>query len=165
MRLANIPKIPILTGLLAGLLAAGIALAAGEEQIDDEDVTRALESELTLDQAVPSHLIDVSTSRGVVTLSGSVSNLLAKERAAEIARTMKGVRSVVNAVDVAPVPRTDPEIADKVCKALRRDPYVERHEIAVSVVGRSRRPAKSESIVHGKTVTGGSPAVGRAPNL
>ena len=134
MQRTDTPKRRIFAGLVACLLVLGSAVAAeGDREIADEDVTLALESELLLDDAVPSHLIDVSTSQGVVTLSGSVSNLLARERAAEIARTLKGVRSVVNTITVAPLPRTDRQIRIDVKDALLEDPATDLYEVAVEV--------------------------------
>jgi osmotically-inducible protein OsmY len=40
----------------------------------------------------------VNTRDGIVTLSGWVDNLLAKERAGQIAESVKGVRAVVNRI-------------------------------------------------------------------
>ncbi len=86
------------------------------------------------DSAVPSHLIDVTTRDGIVTLTGSVDNILAKERAARLARIVKGVRAVINKIDVAlPAPRGDRLIREDVEDALRSDPAVSSHRIDVSV--------------------------------
>jgi osmotically-inducible protein OsmY len=68
------------------------------------------------DSGVPAYLIDVSTRDGIVTLSGWVDSLLAKERASEIAATIKGVRAVVNRIAITTV-RPDEEILEDV----RRD--------------------------------------------
>jgi len=48
---------------------------------------------------VSSHNIELSTSNGIVTLTGTVDNLLAKRRAADLARVTQGVMGVVNLVD------------------------------------------------------------------
>ncbi|MGD8740749.1 MAG: BON domain-containing protein, partial [Desulfobacterales bacterium] len=61
------------------------------ENIKDIDITLAVDRQLQIDEGVPAHLIDVHTKDGIVTLSGPVENLLARERAAEIAETVKGV--------------------------------------------------------------------------
>ena len=75
-------------------------LAAEAKDIKDIDITLAVDRQLQIDEGVPAHLIDVRTKDGIVTLSGPVENLLARERAAEIAATVKGVRSVINLIDV-----------------------------------------------------------------
>jgi osmotically-inducible protein OsmY len=80
-----------------------------------------------------SHLVDVETKDGIVTLSGSVDNLLAKDRAVELARTVKGVRSVVDQLTVKPVARTDEEIYKDVMDALLENPATDAHEIKASV--------------------------------
>ncbi|MCF6158258.1 MAG: hypothetical protein E3K32_06745 [wastewater metagenome] len=42
------------------------------------EITLTVEMELLTDEAATSHLIDVRTENGIVTLSGSVNNLLAR---------------------------------------------------------------------------------------
>jgi osmotically-inducible protein OsmY len=102
-------------------------------QIPDEDVTVAVETELLLDEGVPSHLIDVWTTDGVVTLSGQVDNLLARKRAVRVAETTKGVRAVVDRTEVSPTERDDGRIRSDVITALAMDPAADAYEIDVSV--------------------------------
>jgi hypothetical protein len=49
------------------------------------EITRAVERELDQDPAVPDDEVLVSTSDGIVTLNGTVDNLMAKERALRLA--------------------------------------------------------------------------------
>ena len=113
---------------------SGIVIA-NDEKIKDKDITNAIESEFLVDDAVFSNMIDVETKKGIVYLSGWVDNLLAKERAGEIARTTRGVLSVVNNIDVNPsMSRTDVEIRDDVKLALARDPATEQYEVEISVL-------------------------------
>jgi len=114
------------------LLAFGISTAATD--LVDENIESAVEKELSDDQAVPAHLIDVGCMDNVVTLSGSVDNLLAKERAVSIAKTVKGVRSVVNRIVVEPVTvKSDSAVYTDVTEALLSDPATESYEIDTSV--------------------------------
>jgi hypothetical protein len=76
--------------LVQGLL--GVWVDAKEQGLDHTAITLAVETALVNESGVPAHLIDVNTRDGVVTLSGWVDNLLAKERAGEIAESIKGVR-------------------------------------------------------------------------
>lgn len=85
------------------------------------------------DVATPAGFIDVSTAEGVVTLEGSVSHILARERAEKIARTVKGVRAVVNRITVAPPYRTDAEIREKVENALLANPATDSWQVAAEV--------------------------------
>jgi len=129
-------KMMIFAAMIA-LVVIGVSAthaAAAKRQITDISVTDAVEDELLIDKAVPAHRIDVSTVDGVVTLSGSVDNVLAKERAARIARIVKGVRAVVNKLEVdPPFLRTDGQIRDDVETALLSDPATDSYEIDVRV--------------------------------
>ncbi len=115
-------------------LAAATGLAAATRPLTDVSISDAVENQLLMDRAVPSHLIDVITVDGIVTLSGSVDNILAKERAAKIARIVKGVRAVVNELEVdPPLLRTDGQISRDVIDALLNDPATDSYEIDVRV--------------------------------
>ena len=89
----------LLTGFL---LAASPGHIIAEPEMSDQSIADQVEDELLFDTAVFSTNIDVTVEDGIVTLAGSVDNLLAKERAARLAGTVKGVMSVVNTVDVNP---------------------------------------------------------------
>jgi osmotically-inducible protein OsmY len=104
-------------------------------QIDDKDITFAIEVELLNDESVPSRLIGVETDNGIVILSGSVDNLLAKEQAAKVAETVKGVRSVVNRITVKPRRIQDEQIRRLVQIALLSDPATDSYEVSVTLKG------------------------------
>ena len=78
--------------------------------ISDKGITTAVEDGLSMANGVSLNDVDVSTSRGVVTLSGSVDNLLDKERAAKTAENMRGVLDVTNQITVNPVSLPDDDI-------------------------------------------------------
>lgn len=126
----------ILTTLISFIIIGLTAMpvVAAKHQLTDMSITDAVEDELLIDSAVPQYLIDVTTTEGIVTLSGSVSNILAKERAARIARIVKGVRAVVNEIEVdLPALRTDSQIREDVEDALFTDPATDSYEIDVKV--------------------------------
>jgi osmotically-inducible protein OsmY len=104
-----------------------------DKEIKDSKITLAVETELTVDEVVPSHLIDVRTESGIVTLSGSVDNFLARERAIKIAETIKGVRSVINNITINPSAHSDTQIVMAVKNALVLDPATDSYEIDVKV--------------------------------
>lgn len=115
------------------LFALGMAGAQALPATDLE-ISDAIEDEILVDPAVALNNIDVKVVDGVATLSGNVSNLLAKERAARLARTVRGVRSVVNTINVQPTtPRNDTEIASDVRDALLYDPAADAFEVSVTV--------------------------------
>ncbi|MEZ5318533.1 MAG: BON domain-containing protein [Vicinamibacterales bacterium] len=97
------------------------------------DVLDAVEDELLVDRRVPSRHVTVQFVDGIVTLTGTVDNLVAKERAARIAETVKGVQSVVNRITVQPIEtRTGAELRGDVVHALAVDPATESYEVDVS---------------------------------
>jgi osmotically-inducible protein OsmY len=102
--------------------------------LTDVNIMESVEKELIMDPAVILNTIDVAVNQGVVTLTGTVDNILAKERAARIAETVRGVRSVVNRIDVRPVlPRSDRELARDVEDAFLTDSATESFEVEVEV--------------------------------
>ena len=121
---------PILIIAVALLLPAALMAA----QLTDTRVADWVADELMMDPAVPSFQIDVSTNDGMVTLSGSVDNALARKRAAAVAETVKGVRGVVNNIAVVPPrPISDDDIETDVHQALTNDSATEAYEVDVSV--------------------------------
>ena len=102
-------------------------------KLDDEEITNAVDLELLLDEGVSSHLIDVETKEGVVTLSGTVDNILAKERAEIITETIVGVRSIVNLIEVDPIERKAKELKQDIERALLLDPATDSYELDVNV--------------------------------
>jgi hypothetical protein len=98
----------LLLGLLtlSMLLGADVAGVAAQSRtvgqvIDDTAITTEVKAKLTADALSNLTKIGVNTRNGIVTLSGTVDSLDRQARAAQIAGTVKGVRSVVNNIQVA----------------------------------------------------------------
>jgi len=106
---------------------------AAEKNLSDADVTAAVETNLRTDPAVSANLVDVATDTGIVTLLGRVPNLLSKERAVRIAESVKGVRAVVDTLQVMPRLRSDQQIRRDIEDALLADPAADSYEISVMV--------------------------------
>ncbi len=124
----------LLAILITGLLVVGLASAVYAQSVEDKDITSHIEAEFWADDAVPSNAIDIKTENGVVTLSGTVDNILAKGRAQKIAEATVGVRAVVNQLDVIiPFTINDVEIKNAVNDALLNDPAAESYEVQVQV--------------------------------
>ncbi len=103
----------------------------GQGQLQDSEITDVVVTELALNNTVPAHLIDVETNEGIVTLSGSVTNLLAKDRAVKVAQMVKGVRAVIDEIEIdVPVPENS-ILENRVSDALFDDPATESYEIRV----------------------------------
>ena len=93
--------------LLAGafVLIAGLAGCAntGEKTgayVDDSWITSKVKSEMIANKSVKARDISVNTYKGVVTLSGNVATWDESNKAAEIARGVKGVTQVENDIHV-----------------------------------------------------------------
>lgn len=129
----------IATGLFLSIAGSGHAPPAraaprDSKAMSDTAINAAVEAELFEDNAVPHNRIDVSTSQGIVTLTGRVTNLLARDQAQRLVQTVRGVRSVVNRIEVAPHAKaTDEQLQKDVALALAYDPAADSYEVAVDV--------------------------------
>ncbi|MGK0189798.1 MAG: osmotically-inducible protein OsmY [Verrucomicrobiales bacterium] len=91
---------------------------------NDQLIALAVENQLITAgaESVRSASVDVSAADGVVTLSGTVDNLLAREHAARLTKQVKGVIAVSNQIVVVPPEKTDRKIKIDLYDALRYDP-------------------------------------------
>jgi osmotically-inducible protein OsmY len=121
--------------ILAALLFAAPSLTlALEKDLTDTNICNAVENCFFFDKAVPFDPIDVSCTDGIVTLTGTTNNILAKRRATRLAQTIKGVRAVVNRMKVEPsMDRSGVEIKSDVEAALLSDSATDSYEITVMV--------------------------------
>ncbi|GAB3847224.1 BON domain-containing protein [Hymenobacter terrigena] len=100
-----------------------------DEHLADADITAAIELLFMLKKGVTSHLVDVATHEGIVVLSGFTDNLLARERAAEVAKAVRGVRGVVNELVIRTPDVPNAELQRRVTRALQNDPAVRRYHV------------------------------------
>jgi osmotically-inducible protein OsmY len=70
------------------------------EYLDDTVITTEVKSLLAKDDLLKSFQISVETNKGIVQLSGFVGSQQAVDKAGEIARSVKGVASVKNDLNV-----------------------------------------------------------------
>lgn len=128
LKVLSVPAIAAL--ILAVDIASGIApgprvaRADAEEQapLSNRQISRAISQRLLSEGFDVHPAVSVATADGVVTLSGKVGTLQQKERAVQIAGAVRGVRSVVSRLSVAPTKRTDDEIRASIQRALSLDP-------------------------------------------
>lgn len=125
----------LLTFIMIASQANGIAQENnynGEGQPTDSEITAAVTDELKLTRGIESDGISVATENGIVTLSGTADNLLTKSRAESVVSATKGVRSIINRIEVENS-RTDQAVAMDVEDALFADPATDTWEIQSSV--------------------------------
>ncbi|OGQ99576.1 MAG: transporter [Deltaproteobacteria bacterium RIFOXYD12_FULL_57_12] len=72
------------------------------EYVDDSVITAKVKAEIFKDDSLKSSEINVETFKGVVQLSGFVNSQADIDRAAKVARSVKGVTSVKNDMRVKP---------------------------------------------------------------
>ncbi len=128
----NLNKIMTCVVILSFLISQGLLLGQ-EKKIDDANITMAVDNNLLFDDGVQSHRIDIQTNAGIVTLSGTVDNLLAKERAVRIAESVKGVRAVIDKMQIKTVQISDTKLEVEVKYALATDPATDSWKISVKV--------------------------------
>jgi Cu/Ag efflux protein CusF len=131
--MASFRRTSLATAVLALILAAGVVAAAAQSRtvgqtIDDTVITTEIKAKLTADKLSNLTKVGVSTKQGIVTLSGTVDSIERRERAAQIAGSVKGVRGVVNAIQLAgttppsPAASTPPAAVDATGVVARVDP-------------------------------------------
>ncbi len=122
--------------IAAVLLNFALPTDAAPVQVEmtDQAITDKVNDEMAIDPGVAAAKIEATTTRGIVTLTGTVNNILAKERAARIADAVKGVRSTVNRIEVRPsASRSDADVRKDIDTALMKDPATDSYEIVSAV--------------------------------
>lgn len=130
--------IPFLAALvcLGGCVGTASQRTAGEH-IDDGALTARVKTALIGDERTKARQIDVETFRGEVQLNGFVDSAAAKTAAASVARSVSGVTTVTNNLQVGAA-RTagnvvdDSTITAQVRTALIGDPRTKSHQIEVT---------------------------------
>ncbi len=89
----------LLTMLIAGC-AGGATYESTGEYLDDSVLTTKVKTSILGDSRLKLLQINVETFKGVVQLSGFVDSASAAARAVELARTVKGVKTVNNSLIV-----------------------------------------------------------------
>lgn len=89
----------IVAALVIFLLLAGVCFAA-DKVLTDDMIHDNVIIKLASDQIVKGGALTVDVKQGIVTLSGQVENSKQKDRAAKITRSVKGVKQVVNKINL-----------------------------------------------------------------
>lgn len=105
-----------------------------KKPVTDQSISDAIEDELRYDRAIQLNDIEVHTTDGIVTLTGNLPSMLAKERAARLATIVKGVKAVNNSIDVIiPWDYPDNTIQKDIIAALLSDPATSTLKVSVAV--------------------------------
>ena len=112
LRLAALVWIVMVMSSVTGVVVASAQSRSVGQVIDDTSITTEVKTKLVADALSNLTKIGVSTRNGVVTLTGDVAAPEIKARAVHIASTVKGVRSVVDSIQVAGAPLASPPLPD-----------------------------------------------------
>ena len=116
--------------ILLACLATTSLLAA--EQMADVDISYWVRDSLRIDPRVDASKIGVASEQGIVTLSGSVDNLAAKQYANLEAKKINGVLGVINEIVVMPVWRSDTDIRHAVKRRILDSAVISSEGIRVA---------------------------------
>jgi hyperosmotically inducible protein len=96
----SLSRTSVVAAVLSGALLAGCAASPSHEStgqyLDDATVTAKVKTELLAKEGVNASNISVETRKGEVQLGGFAGTQREKQRAAEIARSIAGVKEVHN---------------------------------------------------------------------
>ncbi len=132
-----VSAVMIIVSLAAVACASTRTTKSPGEQVDDSVTTGRVKAALIADPVTKAHQIDVETFKGTVQLNGFVDTSASKDRAAQVAKTTKGVMAVRNNLTVKTDPRMgsevvgDAAITTKVKAALAGDPRTKAHQVNV----------------------------------
>jgi hyperosmotically inducible periplasmic protein len=94
--------------------AIGVAKEQAAAIVDDSTITSEVKLKLMKAPSLKGQTIEVSTTDGIVSLTGEVKSKQAKGTATKIAKAVKGVKSVDNQLSIAkPVKKTKKSAAAK----------------------------------------------------
>ena len=104
MKYASAIAFALLTG--ATIVSTGCSVARDQQTVgsyvDDAAITTAVKAKMAEDKGVSAAAISVETLNGTVQLSGFAKSQAEKNRAGEVARSVKGVTEVRNSLIVKP---------------------------------------------------------------
>lgn len=134
-------SMPVTRPSVVGALVLGLTLVAGPawaangvcsaRQADADLATQVRAELLTVPLVDGSPGVHIRAHEGVVTLSGTVSDLQVRREAVRAARAVRHVRAVVDLIKVAPAFRTDTELEHAVRAALARDRDADAPNVSV----------------------------------
>ena len=106
----NMKRSACIIALLSAVTATGFVAGCASDKpmpaqragsfVDDSYLTTAVKTKLLGDTGLKSFDIHVTTASQVVTLSGTVPTQALKDQAGTVARSVDGVKDVVNDIDV-----------------------------------------------------------------
>ena len=125
--------IVLIAAILQTLAVTPLTAAPAKMEFTDSAISSAVKSNLHFEMPTFPNYLDVDTQNGIITLSGSVDNIVAKRRAVNIAESVRGVLGVIDRITVKPVHRSDEDIRKGILMTLLNDPATESYKVSVTV--------------------------------
>lgn len=129
--------LPILTTMVLSLSLTLSAVQSHGTPVDkkpsDADITYWTHYALSHDSRTLTSEISVETTDGIVKLSGVVDNLASQNFAIAEAKKVRGVRGVIDEIDVIPAYRPDEQIGREVERRLENSMAVDARSLVVDV--------------------------------
>jgi osmotically-inducible protein OsmY len=107
----------------------------GTSERTDADIAAAVVRALEWDAFVPTDKVEVTVSKGWVTLDGELEYQFQREEAERAARRITGVRGVTNLIRVKPSKPSPSDLKKKIEDALIRNAETDAERITVEVKG------------------------------
>jgi hyperosmotically inducible protein len=142
------------TVLMAIVAAAGTMTFAAQQPVKDGWITMKIHSMFIPEDALEGSNIDVDTTSGVVTLSGTVANEAGRARALAVAKSTDGVKNVVDKLRIGPAEREIDDVArgeGEATSNAAREAGRDASGVAKDVAAETRAAAKTA----GRKVTDG----------
>ena len=144
--------------MLAALLTLGFASGCSRAR-NDAQVANDVQGKIYADSNVPTKQITVSSSNGIVTLSGNVGSETERQAAANDAAQVEGVKTVVNNLQVTPATaQAEPEPEPEPQPEPSRAPAPRRRSSPKVYRDRSASPAPSVATSSAPAVMPNTPA-------
>jgi osmotically-inducible protein OsmY len=138
--MSTIKRYVAICGLALGLVAGLTAASAAE--VNDSWITMKTKLELMTTKDLHTNDLNIDTKDGVVTLQGKVESAAEKAKAESVTRSLDGVKSVKNLLQVVPksmektVDARDEDISKQVKDAFKADKLIEDSGISVASVNK-----------------------------
>lgn len=113
----------------------GVLPVFADNLSSDSEINVLVKSALLEDPRVPDNNVSVSTIDGIVELTGAVENLAAKKYADLEAQKIRGVRGVINKLQVEPLYRFDFDLAQDIRLRILNSSAVKTNRIDVKASG------------------------------
>lgn len=126
------PTVSVSEGARAALTPTLDEAAVDDVALPDASLRAAVEGRLRAESAVGID-VEVQVDEGVVILSGTAPDLLTKDRLVAEAAGVRGVRGIVDRLEVEPPSRSDEAIARDVRRALEASTGLEGVDLSVRV--------------------------------